>query len=77
MPQLSLYLNEKEMRDLRTQATREGVSLSHYARNVLNKNNETNSWSKSFLCTFGAIEDESFTVPNEIPWELDSKRLEF
>ena len=77
MPQLSLYLDECEMNDLRDFAAREGVSLSRYARGVLNKSKITNSWSSSFLSTFGAIGDDSFCAPKEIPWELDSKRSEF
>ena len=77
MPQLSLYLGETEMNNLRDSAAHEGVSLSRYARSVLNKDNATNSWSSSFLSTFGAVGDGSFKVPEELPWSLDSKRLEF
>ena len=77
MPQLSLYLDETEMSNLRTSAASEGVSLSKYARNILNKSSETNSWSSSFLGTFGAIDDESFKVPEDIDWSLDAKRLSF
>ena len=77
MVQLSLYLDETEMNDLRKNAASKGVSLSRYARGVLNNDSKTNSWSSSFLTTFGAIKDDSFKVPEEIPWSLDAKRLEF
>lgn len=77
MPQLSLYLNNAEMQDLRTSAANDGVSLSRYARGVLNRDANRNSWSSSFLSTFGASGDESFKVQDEIPWELDTKRIEF
>ena len=77
MPQLSLYLGEAEMQNLRNSASREGVSLSRYARGVLNKNTQTNSWSSSFLSTFGVIQDETFTAPAELPWEMDAPREEF
>ena len=77
MPQLSLYLDETEMASLRTHAANEGVSLSSYARGVLNKNNETNAWSDAFLNVFGAASDDTFKVPSELDWHLDAKRLEF
>ena len=77
MPQLSLYLNDAEMQDLRTSAANDGVSLSRYARRVLRNDANRNSWSSSFLSTFGASGDESFKAPNEIPWELDAKRMDF
>ena len=65
------------MANLRRSAANEGVSLSLYARNALNKNNETNSWSASFLSTFGAVGDDSFQPPEELPWSLDTKRSGF
>lgn len=77
MPQLSLYLDDTEMTSLRNCAAREGVSLSRYARNVLSKDASANSWSSSFLSTFGAIADESFEVPAELDWNMDAKRAEF
>ena len=77
MPQLSLYLNDTEMQDLRTSAANDGVSISRYARRVLCDDSNRNSWSASFLSTFGASGDESFKVQDEIPWELDTKRIEF
>ena len=77
MPQLSLYLGETEMTNLRDSAAHEGVSLSRYARSVLNKSNATNSWSSSFLSTFGAVGDSSFETPEELPWSpLESWSVE-
>ncbi len=77
MPQLSLYLNDTEMQDLREAATKNNSSISGYARRVLHEQKCTNSWSSSFLSTFGAINDETFKVPDDLPWSLDAKRSEF
>lgn len=77
MPQLSLYLDEAEMDSLRSNAASEGVSLSRYARNALKESERTNAWSSSFLSTFGAVGDETFKAPAEIPWSLDAKRAQF
>jgi len=34
-------------------------------------------WPKEFFETIGKIDDETFEVPEELPWSLDAKREPF
>jgi hypothetical protein len=38
---------------------------------------DDDSWPEEFFKLIGSIDDESFEVPEELPWSLDAKRLEF
>lgn len=75
MPQLSLYLDEPSMESLRERSKREGLSISKYARIQLARSGGT--WPASFWNTYGALEDDSFTVPDELDASLDGKLPSF
>ena len=47
MPQLSLYLDDITMDVLRRSAEKEGVSLSHYARRLI-QDQASSAWPVSF-----------------------------
>lgn len=76
MPQLSLYLDDASMSLLRTNARKDGVSLSRYAKTLIEKNSSP-SWPSSFWNTYGAMNDDSFVVPDEISESLDAPRASF
>lgn len=69
MPQLSLYLDDESMESLREESKREGLSLSKYARVQLARTNGT--WPVSFWSTYGSLDDETFTIPEESTTLLD------
>ena len=79
MPQLSLYLDDITMSNVRQNAARANSSLSTYVRDVLreqDKTDKTSLWPKGFFNLYGACDDETFVEPPEIPWELDGPRKE-
>lgn len=74
MAQLSLYLDDASMEDLRRSAQSRGVTLSKYVRDVL-VDDAHGGWPNGFFDLYGALDDPSFVEPPEIPWELDTPRL--
>lgn len=70
MPQLSLYLDDATMESLRSDAGCENVSLSQYARELI-QNRAESAWPKSFWATYGALDDPTFAEPPELDASLD------
>lgn len=68
MPQLSLYLDDATMECLRAESSRQGMSLSKFARTRLSE--KPSAWPSSFWDTYGAA-DESFSLPSEPDAALD------
>ena len=64
MPQLSLYLDEEAMAQLRTDACRENKTLSSYVRDALTS--RASAWPESFWKTYGALKDPSFQLPDNL-----------
>lgn len=65
MPQLSLYLTDKEMADLRESAERAGMSMSKYAAQAIVEKEQRREWPAGFFDLYGSIDDPSFTVPGD------------
>lgn len=70
MPQLSLYIDDKTMGELRKSADEQRVSLSRYARTVIQER-ERSAWPDAFWRTYGALNDDSFVAPEELDAALD------
>ena len=70
MPQLSLYLDDSTMEALRACSQREGVSLSKYVGQLI-KDHAVPGWPMGFWDTYGALNDDSFVVPEELDAALD------
>ena len=70
MPQLSLYLDDAAMADLRERAAIERLSLSSYARELI-RNHADSAWPAGFWGLYGALGDESFALPDELDASLD------
>lgn len=70
MPQLSLYLDDATMESLRSDAGRENMSLSQYARGLI-QNRAESAWPKGFWATYGALDDPTFVEPPELDASLD------
>lgn len=67
MPQLSLYLDETTMANLRLDAERDGVSLSKYVGNLLQENDS--SWPPGWFDVLGSLADIDFPLPDDLPPE--------
>lgn len=70
MPQLSLYMDEASMAELRKQAEAAHKSISQYAREKLMEK-PASKWPDSFWATYGSIDDPTFVEPEDIAPDLD------
>ena len=76
MPQISLYIDQNLYMMLKTKSAETDQSMSRITNIALEKHLR-DSWPKGFLDEFfGIFEGESMEEPEEIPWELDSRREE-
>ena len=73
MPQLSLYINKDILQRIEKAAKIENLSISKWVSLKLN-NILNNSWPNGYFELFGSIDDETFTHPNNVPFENDSDR---
>lgn len=73
MPQVSLYLNDQAMDKLRQRAAIQGESLSKYVGSLV-ENDIDSGWPEGFWDLFGAVEDNAFLVPPELPSGLNVER---
>ena len=71
MAQLSLYVDDSTMEDLRRDAAREGKTLSKYTAGVLRERKERNGWPRGFFNLYGACDDDTFVAPPDVPFDLD------
>lgn len=74
MPQLSLYLTDENLIALRKRADEEGVSLSKHVSNLIEQDVMDHGWPKGFWDLYGAIQDDSFMVPDD-PSPADDAQL--
>ena len=68
MAQLSLYLDETCMNDLRSDAVKENLSISSYARGILEKRHDAkqgwiNGWPPNY---FDSIQPLGFDIPERL-----------
>lgn len=73
MPQLSLYLDSTSMEMLRHKAKQKNLSLSQYVNGVLHEA-DAHNWPPDYWNLYGALEDESFTLPKELSFSDDIPR---
>ena len=74
MAQLSLYVDDSTMEDLRRDAAREGKTLSKFVAGVLRDRDTNGLWPPGFFDLYGVCADDTFVEPPEIPWEFDAPR---
>ena len=71
MAQLSLYVDDSTMEDLRRDAAREGKTLSKFVAGVLKDHAENNRWPNGFFNLYGVCEDGVLVEPPDEPFDLD------
>ncbi|MDR0334663.1 MAG: hypothetical protein LBH69_02095 [Methanomassiliicoccaceae archaeon] len=59
--------------DIKSEAEKKSISLSSLVSEVLREHLEE-SWPDEFFESLGSIDDETFKVPEELPWSLDVPR---
>lgn len=70
MAQLSLYMTEEDMADLKREAKEEGKSISSYARDIISnrhlteRNGWKNGWPPGYFDLYGSA--PSFPLPEDI-----------
>lgn len=76
MPQLSLYLDESTMGELRRRATLRNTSLSKHVVELI-RNDTASGWPQGYWDLFGSIGDPTFVEHKELPFGLDAPRGSF
>jgi len=76
MAQLTIYLDAESHRLVDEAASREGASLSSWARVHLVAAAQAKGWPDRFFKLFGSISDDSFEEPEELVWKDDAARIE-
>ncbi len=76
MPQLSLYIDEKTLKNVEKAAKTEHVSISKWVCGKLKKSfNE--DWPENYFNLFGSISDDSFSRPKQCSKFSSEPREEF
>jgi hypothetical protein len=68
MPQLSLYLDNETLEIVKRNAQLEQLSLSKYVAEVVREKADA-GWPEWFWGLYGSIDDETFTEPEDIPFD--------
>jgi hypothetical protein len=74
MPQVSLYLDKETLDRIGQLARKGGVSISRWVGDNL-KRLIRDEYPEEFWGVFGAVQDESFTRPEELSPSSDSLRV--
>ncbi len=75
MPQVSLYIDKETLGKIEKLARKSKTSISKWVGNNLKKIIE-DDYPEDFFTLFGSIQDETFTRPNELSFEKDTKRIQ-
>ena len=73
MPQLSLYIDEETLAEIRTAAKTEKISVSKYVTGKL-RDSLHESWPEHYDELFGSIEDDTFTLKRAAEFRDDTSR---
>ena len=76
MPQVSLYLEQGLLDNARRNARFENISLSKYVSRALARKTDS-GWPEGYWELFGALEDDSFVRPKDMPFNEASQQVSF
>lgn len=69
MGQISLYMNDQEMNEVRAKASKQGMTISRYVAKALRDSSAQSTWPTSFFSLYGALgEDDTFVEPPDEPF---------
>jgi hypothetical protein len=72
-PQVSLYIDKPLYMEIKSIAEKRNTSISRVVNGMIQESID-NSWPEGYFDLFGSIDDETFKVPEELPWSLDTPR---
>ncbi len=72
MPQLSLYVTDENLMELRERAKRAGMSMSKYANRLIEQDAQNAGWPRGFWDLYGAL-DEDLKLPEDSPPSDDAE----
>ena len=73
MPQLSLYLDEKTIHTIETEAKKEHLSMSRWVARQIHRSLE-DRWPDYYDDLYGSISDETFRRPSPSTFDKDTPR---
>ncbi len=73
MPQISLYVDEKTLKQIENAAKSEKKSISKWVSLKL-KSSLHNRWPEGYFNLFGGIKDDTFTEPEDLTENNNIKR---
>jgi hypothetical protein len=76
MPQLSVYLDDDTIAQVKERAKAGNISVSKFFANALDTYMST-QWPEGFETLFGSISDETFERQPDMPFSSDAKRENF
>lgn len=73
MPQISLYIDESTLKKVEASAKKEHLSLSKWVAQMI-RTRVANEYPADFGDLFGSIADDSYSVPDDVPFAADIER---
>ena len=73
MPQISLYIDEKTLKQIELAAKIENISISKYVVKKMHESMHT-GWPRNYDLLFGSIDDDTFHVPPDMDYTHDAPR---
>ena len=73
MPQLSVYLDDNTLAQVKESAKTSNISMSKLITNALEKY-MSNQWPEGFETLFGSVSDETFQRHPDVRFSSDTKR---
>lgn len=73
MPQISLYVDEKTLKQIENAAKSEKKSISKWVSAKL-RSSLHNKWPEGYFNLFGNIKDDTFTEPEDLTENKNLKR---
>ena len=67
LPQVSVYLNEDIYKELKLKAKEKERSMSRIMSDRLIE--YLHGWPQGYFDVFGSLKDDSFEIPEDLPWE--------
>jgi hypothetical protein len=75
MPQLSLYIQPKMLKQVETKARMEDVSISGWvSRQLYDVLQKRDVWPDNYFSLYGSLTDQTFVEPSELEYKTDVKR---
>ena len=66
MAQVSLYVDDATLAELREKAKGQGVSLSKYVGQIVEEHCAASKWPQGFFDLYGSVTDETFVEPDDV-----------